>query len=81
MTIEVLAVDIASGKRGSLISCPIARALKRGFNVDRVEVYTDFAFIAGYYLVLPRVVVDFIRDYDRALLVRTIKFNVEELPC
>lgn len=72
--------DIKVGKRKAQGYCPVAYALKRVFIRNDVTIYADYAFIGESLVELPPHVGQFIQDFDKKLLVRSIEFQLPDPP-
>jgi hypothetical protein len=72
--------DIKVGKRRSKGYCPVSYALKRAFKRQDVEVTSpDYAWLGSRIVELPPHVSQFIMDFDKALVVRSVTFELPDL--
>jgi hypothetical protein len=79
--VQVTALDIRRGFRGSACHCPMARALRRAFGYRRVvKVGVHYLWIGARRLYHTDQTRRFIDRYDDERRVRPIVFTLELLP-
>jgi hypothetical protein len=72
--------DMKVGKRKSKGYCPVSYALKRVFKRQDVEVTSsDYAWLGTRIVELPPHVGQFIQDFDKGDVVRSISFDLPDL--
>lgn len=76
--IEIKPDDIRLGVRGNDHKCPVARALRRVFKSNKVEVIGWCVFIEGCLIILPKRIELLIRDYDSGKDIKTTRFELQE---
>ena len=76
MKIEVTAEDIEKGNQGNCWRCPVALALMRAFQTNRVSVTGPYAQIKGERFDLPNKVQRFISSFDKGTDVTPFTFQL-----
>lgn len=73
--LDVLSEDIWYGVRKNCVSCPIARALKRQFSTNDVEVGAGYIEVFGlFYNTMDTNIPIFVSQFDMSLGVSPSKF-------
>lgn len=80
VNIVVTENDLKVGKRKSQGYCPVAYSLKRVFARNDIVLYADYAFIGEHLVELPPHVGQFVQEFDKKLLVRSIEFQLPDPP-
>jgi hypothetical protein len=82
MIVRVTEHHIKNGKVGDGCNCPVALAMKDCLNSHLAFVDIDTLSIApGQYIVTPKIVKDFICDFDDGKSVAPFEFDFEPAPC
>jgi hypothetical protein len=76
MLINVTQEHIDKGKRGSVIFCPVARAVREVFG-DGVVASGAGILIKGYHHHVPHIVQEFMQNFDTTKPVKPFSFELE----
>lgn len=76
MLIKVTQEDINKGKKHNCNECPVALAIKRIINDKYIKTHKANLSIDSVWYPLPSIVVKFISDFDKGIMVKPFEFEL-----